>query len=300
MKLKQIDYVLSVAKTGSFSKAADELYVSQPNISSAISSLEKELGYDIFNRTNQGISLTEEGMLFLKHATNILGELQKINLITEKSPYRSLTIESMFNHTMVSQAFTKLCAYYEDVKNLNFSIKGSTSRQILENIYLGKADLGVLINNKTSLDTFRNTLPNKSIEHEVLKKMNLNINLRKDHPLIKNGSLDFSLLHNFPHVNYNDNLISDFPDVFSMGLINPQKMISVTDSTSRGQLIIHTNAFGIGIDPHPKARVHGHIMSIPIPDIKVYLTLIFQQKQASYEELLLFKKFLVQEMELCI
>lgn len=57
MNLKQIKYAVSVAKYKSFSKAAKELYLSQPNISQNINSLENEIGYKIFHRTNQGIEL---------------------------------------------------------------------------------------------------------------------------------------------------------------------------------------------------------------------------------------------------
>lgn len=300
MKLKQIEYVLAVARTGSFSKAANELYLSQPNISSSISSLEKELGYDIFIRTNQGINLTDEGNLFLKYATNILGELKKINIIAEKSPYRRLSIETMFNHTMVSQAFSKLCNYYDEVNHSYFSIHANTSNEILENIYLGKSDLGILLINKITLDTYKNTLPKKDINMEIIQSMNLNINIRKEHPLLKDNTVDFNLLHKYPHVNYNYNLISDFPDVFSMGLINPDRMINVNDSNTRGQLIISSNAFGIGCDPHPMTRIHDYIVSIPIPDMKTYLIMIYQGKQSRSEELILFKELFKKELSLCL
>ena len=296
MKLTQIEYVLAVASTGSFSKAASELYVSQPNISSSILALEKELGYDIFNRTNQGISLTVEGNLFLKYATNIIRELKKINIIAEKSPYRNFSAETMFNHTVISQAFSKLCSHYEDANHLNFSIHSNTSNEILEDIYLGKADVGIILINKITLDTYKNTLPKKALAFEVIENMNLNINIRKGHPLLKNNTLDFKHLHKYPHVSYNYNLISDFPDVFSIGLINPDRMINVNDSNTRGQIIISSNAFGIGCDPHPMTRIHDYIVSVPIPDMETYLVIISQEKQSQNEELLLFKELLKTEL----
>lgn len=64
MTQSQITYFLTVAKTLSFSKAATELFVSQPAVSKQISLLEEELGLTLFGRTRQGVYLTEAGHRF--------------------------------------------------------------------------------------------------------------------------------------------------------------------------------------------------------------------------------------------
>lgn len=296
MRLKQIEYVLAVARTGSFSKAASELYVSQPNISSSISALEKELGYDIFHRTNKGITLTREGNLFLKYATNITEELRRMNTINERQPYRKFFVETMFNHTLVSQAFSHLCQSYKSSNYMNFSIQTNTSNNILENVYMGKADLGIMLINKITLDTYKNMLPNRGISFEVVESLKLNINIRRDHPLLKDNKLDFKKLNNYPHVSYNYNLISDFPEVFSMGLINPNKTIITSDSTIRGQVITSTDAFGIGSDLHPSSKILDYIVSIPIPSLEVLLVVIHQIRDSQASELVSFKKYLKAEL----
>jgi len=60
----QIDYFLAVAINSSFTKASEELYVSQPAISKQISLMEKELGVKLFRRTNKATQLTEAGELY--------------------------------------------------------------------------------------------------------------------------------------------------------------------------------------------------------------------------------------------
>lgn len=297
MRLKQIEYVLAIARTGSFSKAASELYLSQPNISSSISALEKELGYDIFHRTNKGITLTREGNLFLKYATNITEELRRMNTINERQPHRKFFVETMFNHTLVSQAFSRLCQSYKSSSQMNFSIQTNTANDILENVYLGKADLGLMIINKVTLDTYENTLPKRGIFLEQVGRLNLNINIGRDHPLLKDNRLDFKNLNQYPHVSYNYNLISDFPEVFSMGLINPNNIIITSDSTTRGQIITSTDAFGIGCDPHPSSQILDYIVSIPIPNLEALLVIIHQTNQSSGDELANFKKYLKDELD---
>ena len=57
----QIDYFLAVARHLSFTKAARELFVSQPAISRQILALEEELGYTLFERTNKSVHMTKAG-----------------------------------------------------------------------------------------------------------------------------------------------------------------------------------------------------------------------------------------------
>jgi len=71
MEIRQVQYFLSVVKTGSFSAAADEQYVSQSSLSKQIISLEKELGVALFDRSKRKVFLTDAGEAFLEHARNL-------------------------------------------------------------------------------------------------------------------------------------------------------------------------------------------------------------------------------------
>ena len=66
MTLQQLKYVSMVEKCGSFSRAAQKLYVSQPSISNLVNALEEELGITIFTRSSTGIAITNEGRELLK------------------------------------------------------------------------------------------------------------------------------------------------------------------------------------------------------------------------------------------
>ena len=84
MTIQQLRIALEAAKTGSITRAARTLYLSQPNASSMLRTLEQELGYEIFNRTNTGIVPTEAGMQFLDHAVVILAQMQDIYAIRDR------------------------------------------------------------------------------------------------------------------------------------------------------------------------------------------------------------------------
>lgn len=68
MTITQLKYVLAVGKYLNFSKAAEELYISQPALSAQIKSLETELKLTLFTRSSQGVKLTEEGKNFCQEA----------------------------------------------------------------------------------------------------------------------------------------------------------------------------------------------------------------------------------------
>lgn len=77
MNLSQLYYFKKLAEVGHYSKAAKELYISQPTLSSSISSLEKELGVPLFSRKGKGILLTEYGEVFYGYVRASLRELDE-------------------------------------------------------------------------------------------------------------------------------------------------------------------------------------------------------------------------------
>lgn len=76
MELTQVEAFLEVARTRSFTRAAQSLYLTQPTISSRIQLLEKELGCFLFERRSRGATLTDEGRAFLPFAERTLQALR--------------------------------------------------------------------------------------------------------------------------------------------------------------------------------------------------------------------------------
>ncbi|MBR5510379.1 MAG: LysR family transcriptional regulator [Lachnospiraceae bacterium] len=81
MELKQLQYFVACAELGSFSKAADELYTTQPNVSKIIKSLEEELGFELFERQKRGIQLTEKGQLIYEQAYKAIENINQLSIL---------------------------------------------------------------------------------------------------------------------------------------------------------------------------------------------------------------------------
>lgn len=92
MNINQIRYVIKAAQCNNFSRAAEELFITQPTLSQQISQLEQELKLTLFERTTRSIKLTDAGIDFVKHAQKIVDEwtdlehtmTKHVNLKSEK------------------------------------------------------------------------------------------------------------------------------------------------------------------------------------------------------------------------
>lgn len=79
MELRQVEYFVSLARTNNFSRAAEEVHVSQPALSQQIKKLETELDCQLVERMGSGVKLTEAGETFLPHALDIMDAMRGAN-----------------------------------------------------------------------------------------------------------------------------------------------------------------------------------------------------------------------------
>lgn len=79
-ELYQLRYFLAVVETGSFTKAAERVHVTQPTLSAGIKKLEDSLGVDLFQRSSRRVFLTEAGTRFVSRAKSILYECNQATL----------------------------------------------------------------------------------------------------------------------------------------------------------------------------------------------------------------------------
>ena len=77
MNTKQIDYCIELAHTLNFSRAADNMFISQPTLTYQIKLLEDEVGFEIFERSGKGAALTPAGSQFVTYLANLREELKR-------------------------------------------------------------------------------------------------------------------------------------------------------------------------------------------------------------------------------
>ncbi|WP_026908335.1 LysR family transcriptional regulator [Paucisalibacillus globulus] len=134
-----------VSRNKSFSKAAIDLYMTQPAVSQAISRLEKELDIQLFNRTSKGVELTDEGNLLQDHVTSALGMIQ----VAEDKLSDFKTLQTGQLRIGVGDTISRyfLLPYLEEFHKrfpgITLNILNRTTSEIINLIKSGKADVGV-------------------------------------------------------------------------------------------------------------------------------------------------------------
>ena len=109
MNILHLKYAVEVAKTQSISKAAENLYMGQPNLSRAIKELEESLGITIFKRTSKGITTTPDGDEFLQKARRIVSQVEEVEEIYRNGRVKKQTFSvcvpraSYFSHDYSNQ-----------------------------------------------------------------------------------------------------------------------------------------------------------------------------------------------------
>ena len=85
MRLNQFRFLVALKKYGTISKAAQQLYISQPSLSAAIREMEEELGFEVVKRTRKGVVFTAKGEQVLERSQNILMEVEEILKLSTQS-----------------------------------------------------------------------------------------------------------------------------------------------------------------------------------------------------------------------
>ena len=147
MRIEQLYYVIESVKTGSFTKAANNLFLKQPGLRAAISALEEELGFKIFIRSAKGVVLTSQGERALPVFKNMVKEyeLLKKNVIQNiESETKSLDISVALAGEQIffQPSFNMMRVVYPDVK-LNV-LSGNSYAEQLQWLLDGKIDVAIM------------------------------------------------------------------------------------------------------------------------------------------------------------
>ena len=135
----------TVAKCGSLTKAAEELYISQPAVSQAIKQLESQLGGQLFNRTHKGMELTETGgkQIFdtVEKALKLFDEAEKKYLElkdTATGVIRICASDTVSTHFLLPY----IKEYHEKYPEVNLILENGTSQETIELLKNNKGDVG--------------------------------------------------------------------------------------------------------------------------------------------------------------
>ena len=184
MELRQLEYFAEVSRLGSFTRAARQLYVSQPSITNAIQKLEQELNLQLFDRHQKKPELTAEGRFFYHEITPVLAKINTV--LNELENLRNLShgtikiaIPPIIGTYLFPSIFSKFTQLYPGL-TLQLYEEGSWSaREMLER---GELDIGIII------------LPHHAdaLESHTIIKVPWVVCVAPDHPLARQETVSFA------------------------------------------------------------------------------------------------------------
>ncbi|MCD8084292.1 MAG: LysR family transcriptional regulator [Clostridiales bacterium] len=146
MRLEQLQYIVEIADTGSFTTASEHLFIAQPSISQAVSTLEKELNVTIFKRSRLGAEPTSIGSEIISHARKVLSEtseIRKLCSLDYSEIVDTITISTV--PTLCSTILPKSISRYKKLfPNVTIKIHEDGSKKIRQEIRSGSADFGLV------------------------------------------------------------------------------------------------------------------------------------------------------------
>lgn len=196
MDIRQLEYFQTVAKLRSITKAAQQLYVSQPTITIAVQKLEQELGIALFDRNQKQFTLTKEGNLFLDRVSDVLLRLQ--NAVSEINEHKSLQkgyLRIGIPPMIGSCIFPEIIAGFTDTyPHLKLDIFEDGSLSIRQSIK--QEDLDISIINLMNISDEFLTIP--------LSRQEFVVCLHKTHPLATQKSINMQQLHDEKFILFNE------------------------------------------------------------------------------------------------
>lgn len=193
MDIASLRAFIAVSRDGSFSKASERLFITQPAVSKRVASLEAELGVELFNRIARSVSLTEAGEQLLGKAREIVAqadELQRYATNLDDEISGSLSV-SIAHHIGLYRMQPILRTFKERYPKVSLDIRFEDSEQAFHSVEQGDIEFGVI--------TLPQTLPT-NIKREAIWVDQLHIVVANDHPLATANSVGLDDLANHPCV----------------------------------------------------------------------------------------------------
>ena len=200
MRLNQLEYFIKVVECGSITKAAQELYLSQPSLTKAISSLEAEYDLKLFTRSSKGLYLTPKGRDFLEYARGVVDSSQALNKTfgRKETPIQRVAIASQ----QFDFIYDILLSLYQEntEQHLQIDLKEDDRGEIVKMVEERRADIGLLVMTERDSRPFKSELQGKNLEMNTLDTSGIYVSMGKKSWLYDRESIDVEETERYLHV----------------------------------------------------------------------------------------------------
>ncbi|MGF1492651.1 MAG: LysR family transcriptional regulator [Microcoleaceae cyanobacterium] len=213
MRLEQIQYFLTIVETGNFSRASEQLMISQPSLSSAIRKLERELKVTLFQRGGRQVQLTLAGQVFRDKAEKILQDYERVCYQLRNFQQRQtlrLGVISTICISTISDLLSQFRAQYPDVL---LEIRSSHLEDL--NTWLESSEVDLIIT--SLLDSDLDPKTTQPLFHQRLR-----LAVPNTHALTEKQTIDLPELEGQPYIErVNCEFWRACPDLYESAGVHP-------------------------------------------------------------------------------
>jgi DNA-binding transcriptional LysR family regulator len=293
MNIDQLKGVIAVDEEGSVSQAAKRLFISQSTLSNSIASLEREVGFQIFERYNHGMKVTAQGRKLISYARSILSFSQDILSISRDDKKRCRFRLISDREVQLNRIFVNFCMAHKEDMDIDISFASASVDHTIEMIYRNLADFGIICIDDSKRKHYEEYCKKSNILMKPLRDMPLEVIFAADHPL--NFEDDFlRALPAYPRITIPGYAVHLFPEETPRKSDDSWKdgcrRISVADRQTRFMLLSRGVGYMHGLLDADEAEKWGLVSRKLDMQFSVY-TLVSEDKKnepciLEFEELL--------------
>ena len=281
MTLQQLSYIVTVAETGNITEAAKRLFISQPSLTNSIRELEKEMQITIFNRTNKGVTLSNEGDEFLSYARQVL---EQANLLEEKylnkQEARPKFSVSCQHYSFAVNAFVDLIRTF-DADRYDFTLRETQTYEIIEDVSRLKSEIGILYTSSKNEEVLMKLMKQNELQFEELFVAKPHVFINSNHPLAGKKILTLEDLEDYPYLSFEQGDYNSF--YFSeeiLSTLDRKKNIKVRDRATLFNLLIGLDGYTVSSGVISKELNGENIIAKPLK-VEEYMRIgVITQKNA--------------------
>ena len=247
MNITQLKYVLETANSSSMREASAKLFVSQPALSSSIKELEEELGIVIFERTNKGITLTDEGREFLTYAKAAVGQygILEDRYLSKDGDKEKFSVSAQ-HYNFAIRAFTEVIKRSDPEKYV-FSIRETKTKEVLDDIGSLRSEVGIISFSGSNEALMKKLFRDYRLEFTPLMIRDTYVYVWRDHPFAKRKEISIEEMQEFPCISFDQTGDGNFYITEeAMADYSFDKMIKSDDRATTLEMIAELDGYSVG------------------------------------------------------
>lgn len=227
MNLLHIKYAVTVAETGSVSRAAEKLLIGQPNLSRSIKELEAAVGVRLFKRSAKGMKLTPDGELFMQYAKSILRQVDAVGEAFQKgvSCKKRFSV-SVPRASYIAEVFVQFSNELRGEPDIELIYKETNALRAVKNLLEENYGLAVIRYAESYDGAFQSMMEEKGLTHELIAEFRETLVMNRSHPLAGREEISSADLERYVEIAHADSVVPSLP-------LTDQKMEELPGSIRR-------------------------------------------------------------------